>query len=145
MGSSAANNTRVALWIIAFFFGWPVIAWCALILGGLVITTDVGLAVAVTAQAAVATAAAWFVGGFAIRRGAPREIWIPVLIGSFMPVLIPASMGFGDFGLYRLAWPDTYLMAVAIAAAGVGPALAVWTQWRRITASEASAESVGGT
>jgi len=144
MGAPPSANTRIALWIIAFFFGWPAIAWLALIVGGFVLTTDAGMAVAVTAQAALAVVVAWLMGGFAFRRGAPREIWIPVLVGSLMPVLFSASIGLGGFQMYRLAWPDTYLLLVAIAVAAIGPALAVWMQWRRASASALDAGSAGG-
>ncbi|MDO9108899.1 MAG: hypothetical protein Q7U89_07945 [Coriobacteriia bacterium] len=145
MGGSSANNTRTALWIVAFFLGWPVVAWLAVAVGVLVFMTNSGTAVAVAVEAAVAIGAAWLLGGFAIRRGAPLEVWIPVAIGSLMPVAFSASVGLGDFELYRLLWIDTYWLLCALVAAIAGPALAVWVQWRRSTAAAGGVGSATGT
>ncbi|MDP2182294.1 MAG: hypothetical protein Q8K99_06970 [Actinomycetota bacterium] len=141
MNGSRPAGSRVALWIIGFLFGWPFVSALGLGVAFLVVTTDVGVAVAATVQGLFVTAAGWYLGLFAVHRGAAREIWIPVLVGSLYPALISAAIGLGGFEAYRLMQLETYLLVAGIALTALGPAIAVYLSARQVMAAGVQLES----
>jgi len=136
---SGTNQVHLseAVWLLVFLLLWPLLAWIAALVGGLLGFYS-GTAVAVTLGAGLATTLSWFVSRFALRHGASRLTWAVVAVGSLPATVFVAAIALGDFGWYRFRFLDTYLLFVGLALSVAGPAVVAFLQGRAVAVQPAA-------